>query len=334
MTFVVDPLQHFRKATWFLPEYSGHDAYYLPGLIKYYDYDTIIVGSSIIQNTSADQVGEIFHGRALKIGISAAHSPEMAQAMNLALGRGKTHTVVFTLEYTLFLGTDALMRTIWPAYSYDKNIWSDWPYLFNVANVWPSLVKTFFKNLKPADREQVQQRDWDELWSWAAIKALSKGRVLDNWRDYLHHAKPNLANYDLETWEKGFDTTIGPVIQQHPQVQFYICLPPYPILYWNIEYRLGILDAELAFKKALLERLITLPNVQVFDFQNERKLTWDLDKYYDLIHFDPSYSTFQMNQLQHDEYRVTREKIDSGIADLREQAVHCAVSGNELYWQP
>ena len=75
-------------------------------------------------------------------------------------------------------------------------------------------------------------------------------------------------------------------MQFHPEKEYQIIFPPYSALYWVQAAEEGTFDAELRFKRYIVQYFSDWDNVRMIDMQEIPEIT-DLDHYMDLVHFDP-----------------------------------------------
>ena len=74
----------------------------------------------------------------------------------------------------------------------------------------------------------------------------------------------------------------------------------------------------------MIGRLLSLPNVTVFDFRDAQDITHDLNNYLDLVHHSPVVDLKVLSILAAREYVVTREAPTASIRRLKSQV--------EAYW--
>ena len=68
LVFFIDPFEIYRQATRFTPPIaSGTQSYSNAGIAKSYDYDSIIIGSSMTENFVPSQLDSLFGDQALDI---------------------------------------------------------------------------------------------------------------------------------------------------------------------------------------------------------------------------------------------------------------------------
>lgn len=99
LTYVLDPLQYYRKSTWYSPVFTSEQRYQNPGLVRNYSYDTIILGTSMTENFLPSVVGEALGGQAIKLSMRGSTADEQYKIASLALETGKVKKVLWGLDY-------------------------------------------------------------------------------------------------------------------------------------------------------------------------------------------------------------------------------------------
>ena len=95
VAYIVDPFMQFRPRD---NAYLLEEWYVGSGLIKTYDYDTLILGSSMIQNFDMDVFRQELGVKPLHVGIGAMSPEEMAEFLNLAYDTGKADTYYLCVD--------------------------------------------------------------------------------------------------------------------------------------------------------------------------------------------------------------------------------------------
>ncbi len=133
ITYVVDPLQFFRRA-WYAPVWSTNERYQNPGLARSYDYDTVIIGSSMTQNFYPSYVDRVLGARTIKLSISGSTAHEQYLILRVALDTGKPKRVIWAIDDWAFRGAPDRVRSDlgpFPFFLYDTNPLGYVQYLFN-----------------------------------------------------------------------------------------------------------------------------------------------------------------------------------------------------------
>lgn len=137
LTYLIDPLQFFRRAS-YAPTFSTNERHQLPGLIRNYDYDTAIVGTSMAQNFYPSYADRVLHAHTIKLAISGSTVHEQFLVARLALLTGKPRRVIWGVDDWVFRGAVDRVRSdlgAFPYYLYDGNPVEHVWYLLNVTNI-------------------------------------------------------------------------------------------------------------------------------------------------------------------------------------------------------
>lgn len=81
--YVVDPFEHYRQASFYTPLYDNQ-VYCNSGIARHYDYDAVLLGSSMVENTRASSLDEHFGVRSVKLPFKGGYPYNYARVMDLA----------------------------------------------------------------------------------------------------------------------------------------------------------------------------------------------------------------------------------------------------------
>lgn len=318
VSYAVDPLQLYRKAA-YSPRFSIEERYQNAGLIKHWEYDTIIVGTSMTQNFVPSQVGRALGGQALKLSMEGSVAEEHYRLAQLALGTGKVRKVLWGLDYFSLRADAAGNNSAFPGYLYDHWLWNDIPYLFNYS--------TYERMLRIVEDKRAgrKQQNLEYLNNWSRISTFGKDRVADAYAK-AHREEADFGRNEpsLGEVERSFVSYILPLAERYPEVAFHFYYPPYSVLrqaVWQDTNPVRFHN-QLMMRKRMFEQFARLPNVKVYDFQTEDDWTFDLDLYKDLSHHHEDVNRWIADAIGRDDsrYRVTEANIDRRNAELAQQA--------------
>ena len=129
MNFAVDPLQFYHQNTVFEPAFSEDMRYQAAGLIKNFDYDTIILGTTASSNFSLKELLDDYKISAIRLTLDNASVYEQKKLMEFAIKRGSVRRVIWEMDY-FALSLPSGYITL-PNYLYDNNPFNDYNYLLN-----------------------------------------------------------------------------------------------------------------------------------------------------------------------------------------------------------
>ncbi len=95
---VIDPLSILHRQFFTSKMYYGDFRFGALGVIKYADFDSIILGSSMMENTSANAASNKLGGNFVNISFAASTTFEKACILRYALKLKKIKKVIMTIE--------------------------------------------------------------------------------------------------------------------------------------------------------------------------------------------------------------------------------------------
>jgi len=322
--FMVDPLQFYRKANFYRPSFSKEQRYQNPGLARNYDYDTIIIGTSMTENFMPTYVNKVLGVKTVKLSMSAATAREENLIMQVALHSGKVQNVLLGLDFGSLRGAADQVGDEsgpFPHYLYDQHYYNDLPYLLSISTLESSLIdiRNYLQNRPP------QTGDLDYLMNWSSRHTYGREVLMKIWRDEQEAKKAGIKKYDkmdfsLQSMQANFDQNILPIIKQNPEVNFIIYYPPYSVLRYRSIYEENpeSFYNEMQMKRYVFTQLQDCPNVGLYDFQSDINLTFNLDKYKDYAHHSQEYNEYIIDSIarQDKKYLVITDNFESFVNDL------------------
>lgn len=304
-SYVVDPHQYYRPSTF----YYTNMRYLAPGLAKHIDYEVVVVGDSLSQNFIRSDIDRVFGQPGVNLSLSGSTLFEQRVVLENAIRTGKVRRVIWGVQPRVAGGLPDQTRDdeAFPAFMYDDNPFNDWPYLFNL-----DLIKLSLEKLRTG--ESKTPPDLDTLNAWFmnprhrpdSDKVLKKFRLPAGSTDFV----PDHLRLDRLT--ANFEHNIMPMLQAHPEVEFIIFIPPHSVLSHVLDQRArpALFATLMAFQRHMFHRLTEAPNVRLFYFDAEPRVTHNLSNYKDLKHFGLHINRWILRAFSADAYRVTPDNRD------------------------
>jgi hypothetical protein len=315
----VDPFQQYRLAHAYPPRfYTSFHRYIAPGLAKHASYDTLLSGSSIVENTRNSAIGHACGGTGLNVAMPALTASEQALIVSTALAAKPFARAILVLDFNAFSGPPDQRNPLagpLPAYFYDRNPANDLPYLLS----WGVLVRSW--RIVNGDRSERFRTDADAPWWWADEKRFGRDEVVKRLDPRDLNAQFKQPPRDLWGMQASFRHNLMPLFAAHPKTEFVLVWPPYSIVVWADFVQRGQLETSLAFKYWVHAVTRDLPNVRVVDLQGVAEVTHDLDRYADLYHFAPAVNEWLIAEACADRHRVREDNVDTLDRELRRQAL-------------
>jgi hypothetical protein len=318
--YIVDPSQQYRKATLYPMYFKKNQRYILPGMAKNYDYESIVIGSSMTENFIIDQVESILNfNKCIKFCISGGTAYEEFKALDTAFKHKQISKILYGLDIYSFMGTPTRQRHSkkLPIYLYDDNIFNDYKYLLN--------KDIFINSLKAIINPYRHRNDilyqYNYMWQWQHEfeDKFDQQLVYENWLSTQGSTKKfNKDLWSLDKLTYSFDENFIKLVKSHPETEFIVFYPPYSILTFYDWKKEDILDTAIAFKKYVYEQTKDLKNVKIYDFQIANQVILNLNNYRDYSHYHQKINTWMLEEIVKNHYLVTEQNIDKNAKILKQ----------------
>ncbi len=318
----VDPFQQYHLASRYPPRfYFLHHRYIDPGLAKNQAYDTVVSGSSIMENTPNDLVAKACGGSSVNLSMPAMSASERRLMLETALASQSVKRVIAVLDFNEFAGGIEERQDVagpLPRYLYDRNPFNDLPYLMS----WDVLMKAW--RIVAGDTSEKFTSDPNGAWFWGNVVHFGRKQVLRGLDLGNLNARYQQPQRTFDGMRASFEHNLLPFLGSHPDTEFDLVWPPYSILVWLDFAQRDQVQVSLDFKRYVFEATRGLPNVRVLDLQGDAAITHDLDRYDDIYHFDPAVNERLVEAACHGRDRVDASNIGDFERKLREQVAAVA----------
>lgn len=311
LIYLIDPFLQYHLPFFGLNAVfnRGTQSYSNPGLAKNYDYESVVLGSSVSENFRASWFDDAFNTKTLKLPYAGAWSRTYEEIMKVIFNRRSPRYVFFSVDQFGFQGDASNLRYELPNYLYDTNPFNDVKYLLN-KEIFPEIINM----IQYSASDSVVP--FDDAYSWQHEHVFSEERTLS-----LYKRQPQAAEFPADFYQvkvKENLDNILPFIENHPETEFYFFFPPYSILTWDHYRQIGQLDATLEMTRTILNTLLRYDNVRVFYFQNAAEIINDLNLYREMMHFTEDLNKWMVDCFVSGEYRVFPNEVDQAISSMKE----------------
>ena len=292
---IIDPFFHYHEPVGSLKAVVTKAEYQCIGTVHNFDYDGLVLGSSVAENYNNRWFDEAFGGTTIKGIKSSAATVDLVYYLDI---------FALTADAEKEFPDESL-----PLYLYNENPFDDVKYIWNKDVVFEHIPYMF---------AMTYLDDYDEgtSYNWAQYKTFSKEDTLK------HYSRPESIQpmIEEEAYKENVDaniTLIENVVRKHPEVTFRFICPPYSMLWWDAAYRNGETEQNLYASEQAAWRLLGYENVEMYYFQNMEELITDLDCYMDMVHFSDEVNHQIVQWMGKGEYRLNLENYQSEIEDMR-----------------
>lgn len=326
LVIAIDPFQIYRLATRYMPPIDNTTQVYAnAGIVRSYDYDSAIVGTSVTENFRPSQMDEVLGGRFIKLCTSAGTVYNHALLLNLAFETHEMRRVVYGLDvYSLIAGLEETGSDV-PLYLYDHNPFNDVQYWLN-----RSVLGAFLPRCLRAWGQRQDDSLRDSMYCWAGRDAyglialysaqFTAPDVVQPADRFVCAAQANLAAHIL------------PFIAAHPETQFDFFFPPYSAAEWSNMESKGTLESMLTLRGLCYDALSACDNVTLHDFAAREEWVLDLNNYKDTLHYGQWINDAITEAIAEGSCAVqNRAQLDEATAQLRAWAGELMRAGRWIY---
>lgn len=329
--YTLDPMQFFHRASRTDGPISGDMRVQAAGILNSFDIDSIILGTSMLENTSAAEASSKLGGTFFNISISGGNYAERALILEHAL-RKKLKNVIYSLDHYYFgcqQGADSL-----PTYLYDKNPFNDIKYYGTLPN-----IKNLFR-----ENKGLTKKDHDRPNAWYHIP-YHRDRFggIEKWvvhkenpqiRDVLfqqlpsgarafpHNVRQEVHDSEKEKRAKVYvEKYLLEPIKGHDETNFFFIFPPYSRLHFAYQRRNGTSDYFLHQEiiRYLVERTKDNKNIHIYGFEDQ-DFPDDIANYKDTTHYHPRFNSMFLDSIATGRHELTPENVEDYLKRCEQKA--------------
>lgn len=322
----LDPFFHFHGPVpgYYYKRPETVERYFDDGVVRHFDYDSLILGVSLSAGVSISEFDELFGMDAEKVIYSGGTYKEMAEGLERGLEtHPETKLVLSNLTLQKLLQDKDHRRSDisdYPTYLYNNNLFDDIKYVLNKDVVFnycypmiedrlhgkeggvESLDREGYIGKPESAREELNQ-DWTE-----EITEV-QGDVFD---------QPSLSEEEKTMVEDNITSNILDITRKYPDTRFIYFIPPSSIWFYEELYRDGTLRKTLEAEEIAVKMLMDEPNIEVYDYNEHREILEDRKNYYDTVHYGGWIYSFILENIAKGNGRLTKDNVDEILSKERE----------------
>ena len=307
LTAFVDPYFHYHAPLSFLEYPLNNQRYQNDGIVRNFDYDAIITGTSMTENFKTTEFDNLFNVNSIKVPFSGATYKEITQNLWRGLSENpETKIVIRSLDfYCLISDKDAMGYNSYPTYLTDDNLFNDVKYLLNKEILFDSTLDVLQYTINGG-----KSTSFDEYSSWGSYFTYGKDEVL---KRYTRPEK-NTEIYSLSVAERDLIAgniahNIVELAEAYPDTKFYCYFPPYSIFFWDSLKQTGSFTKYIEAFTLATELMLQQENIYVFSFFDAYDVVTNLENYKDTEHHTAEINTQILHWMKNDEHKLTSDNF-------------------------
>ncbi|MBD5518556.1 MAG: SGNH/GDSL hydrolase family protein [Lachnospiraceae bacterium] len=306
-----DPFYQYHKSLPGLKAVLTDKEYQCVGTLRNFDYNALIVGSSVCENYNNGWFDQGFDCRAIKAIRSYGATADLKTLLDIAYEEHTLDYVFYNIDPSS-LSADAeptFVSTGCPMYLYDKNHWNDYPYVLNKDVLMEKLPYMLAYSF-------IGDYDEGDSYNWAQWKYFGADLATG-----MYARKPTIAEMQPENMNEEVlaenIALLTELVESHPETSFKFFFSPYSMLWWDNAYRAGERDAVIYNEKQAVKTLLAYENVEIYFYQDAREIITNLDNYMDMIHFSKDINYWVYDQIAKGEGQLTMDNYEEKLEGMR-----------------
>ena len=314
--YIVDPFEHYRESA-ILPLYD-QESYNNPGIAKHYDYDAVILGTSMVEMSHPSVIDACFGVSSVKLPMRGSHTAQMGWQLSHVLDTHELKLAILAVDAYSLMGPPDDMEEIYD-YLWNDSALDDVNYLLNLDVLLVKVPRLLGNLGKPLEGKR------DAMYQWTDV-TFSAQSVWDSF-EFMAQREMTDPDYRLERSTENIERHIETYVAAHPETTFKIYMPPYSVAYWYVMTRIGLSEQQFRSRARVCELLLGYPNVEIYDYSSRLAWITDLDNYFDYSHHSGEISDAIMRAMASGEGRVTSvEDMWAGSARIRQAVLDFAAA--------
>ncbi len=312
LVWYVDPFFHYHKPHTDKFFYAlNNERSQNDGIVRHFDYDALITGTSMTENFRTSEVDEMFGTNCIKVSYSGGTFHETNSIIEKAFRYNPDIRLVIRSIDPVYIDYDAdEMRDElgeYPEYLYDDNPFNDVEYVFNIDVIYRTLAAM-------TSYSTVGITSFDEYDRWQDNYVFGETRLILRTDDREREKAAPYTTDDYERIRENIETNLTGIADMHPSTRFLYFIPPYSIIHWYNELMDGNLDNYVNAERYAIELMLEHPNIEVYSYNTRYDIITDLDNYKDDTHYGDWINSNLLESMAQGDYQITRENYEDYIS--------------------
>lgn len=344
LIWIVDPLQVFHKS-FIKPNhymtYQMREANL--GILNYADFDSVILGTSMVANMSSNEVSQKIGGNFINMSMFGSSFYERKLVLDKLLNTRKVNKIIGSIDgYFQDPRDNPNQKGGFPLknfdFLYNDNYLDNFKIYFNSKYI-SYLLAPFVnlgKNYKFTDNldrpkawcfEARYVKRFGGFQNWLKNPDTNMKSILNRIKNgYLCSLKKNnkvAVKTDLDKNIEYLNEVFLDIVKKYPDIEFHMVIPPYSLLSnaLNLQSDKKSIDNNREIMKYLVQRAQELSNLKIYGFDNE-SFKSDIANYKDLEHYHQDINSYMVDCIANKSNILTSKNIDDYYARMKNAALN------------
>ncbi len=282
----IDPYFHYHKPQPNLYYELDNQRSQNDGIIKRFDYDGMIIGTSMSENFKTSEAEELFGGTFIKVPFAGGTYKEQNENIaNAIAANPNLKTVIRPLDYAYIIDEPDRIRDDlgdYPEYLYDNNPFNDVNYIFNKEILFDICLPMIQKSMAGAPAGITS---FDDYSNWMDEATFGAKAVLGDRTEFAPapYKVPFVDEIKANVYAN-ITENVTDIAKANPDINFYYYLTPYSAAWWGAQNEKGEVQRWIESERYAISLMLECDNIHLYSFNNEYDITTNLDNYRDECH--------------------------------------------------
>ena len=313
---VIDPYFHYHKPLGRYQYVIENQRYQNNGIVKHFDYDAVITGTSMSENFKTTQMDDVFGVNAVKVPFSGSSFREISDNLKVALKyNAGLKVILWVMDYDDILVPADTMNyeeDSYPGYLYDSFPFNDAGYLFNKE----ILLKDAYRVVRYT-KDGGTTTDFDTYGNWMDGRSFGKEALDAVYKRPQKAAEAYFSQEDRKTVEENITKNVTDMARKYPETDFYLAFAPYSIYFWDQLKQEGQLKRQLEAERYAIELMLKTDNIHLFSFYTEYDMICNLNNYKDILHYSEDINSQMLLWMKEGTHELTEENYEDYCSQMK-----------------
>ena len=340
--YIYDPLQVFHKSWKKDIVFNKNMRQQAAGIINNYDFNSVILGTSMLENTSANEASTLFSKKFVNISMEASDFFERKLVLDYLLKKKTIDTVIYSIDADKYMyqkhGNNKYPIEQY-SYLYDNNPFNDIKVYMNNRYIKCLMTfsssKTCIGDRKGLDRPGAwyyfkgHSMRFGGLDKWFAAK--NNGQIKRVFRSISLTAKQVKQGkimslkgiyVKIEKAKKYIDQYIINLAKNHPNIKFLMVFPPYSRVYYATwaQYNKELFIMYQAIVKYLANKSENLNNLSIYGY-DDMDFVDNIAYYKDTRHYHQSINSLMSKNMLENKGLLTSSNVNDYLKTCKTKAL-------------
>lgn len=300
----IDPFFHYHAPLSGFDYVLDNERSQNDGIIRHFDYDAVITGTSLTQNFKKSEADALFGVNSIKVCFAGATFSEIGRNIEKALDTHAVRAVIRCLDDNYLVRDPQEMREDmgdYPEWLYNDDPLDDVNYLLSgdvlTRYCGPMLVRRL-RGVPGGITSFDVYSNWMEdasfghdpvMWNVLSTESsehIESGLVsMEGYRFDAAVPQRTLTEEEKETERSNIAVNVTAAAAAHPETTFYYYFAPLSRIGWQQLYAAGEAGARIEAQIIAAQEILACDNIRLFGFAADTLITDDPDNYKDTGHY-------------------------------------------------